>query len=122
QGSSFQRARRYGSGSRLWVYVFGGLSAFFPLFLLVCLSYLVQVLIDPAGERLPRDLVLGRLLARGPIEWPVESAKTVLLWTTAASCVIALLQGLSVVLLRRAAHWGARQAAAEMKTAIHRQA
>jgi ATP-binding cassette, subfamily B, bacterial len=122
QENFFQRTRRYGSGSRLWIYIFGVLAAIFPLFLLIVLGYLVQLLIDPAGTTLPRDPLLGPILAQGPITWPVELTGQWLVVAAAVTCGIAVLQGLSVNILRRSAHWGARQAAAELKTAIHRQA
>lgn len=122
QGSSFQRVRGHGAGSRLWIYVFGVLSAFFPLLLLVGLSYLVQILIDPVGERLPDDLLLGPLMAKGPISWPVEERGRILFLLALFSIGVAVLQGISVVMLRRSAHWGARQAVAELKTSIHHHA
>jgi ABC-type multidrug transport system fused ATPase/permease subunit len=122
--AAFQRARSYGGGTRIWVILFGILSAVFPPVLIVILGLAVQLLLNPRSSNQPSDPILSWLLNLPALR--VVSTESERLRVLAVLAVIAVILSASLgicwTLLRRAARAAARHAAAGLKSDIHAQA
>lgn len=124
QWSGFALARRVSQPSHhaALISIIGFFAAFLPPLLVIDLGLIVQLMLSRQGEAVPQDWLLGSIVTN-PSLWPIfGSYRASLIGLVGIGWVIAALQSLSLIVLRRAAYQTAIHVASDLRHKIYTQA